>query len=75
MRLAIVLPIYGIAVTVHYVITVHGYGLRTNGQQLTGMKCLVCNIRINLELSDYMETNRNSIVIRGDPNEVFTLNL
>ncbi|GKV10963.1 hypothetical protein SLEP1_g22258 [Rubroshorea leprosula] len=35
----------------------------------------VCDMRTNLEMSDHVESDRNSIVIRNDPNDDFSLNL
>ncbi|GKU93018.1 hypothetical protein SLEP1_g6658 [Rubroshorea leprosula] len=32
-------------------------------------------MRTNLEMSDHVESDRNSIVIRNDPNDDFSLNL
>ncbi|GKU97819.1 hypothetical protein SLEP1_g10903 [Rubroshorea leprosula] len=49
--------------------TVYRHCSRTDGQQLTGIKCLVCDTRTNVEI------DRNSIVIRGNPNDDFSLNL
>ncbi|GKV36725.1 hypothetical protein SLEP1_g44824 [Rubroshorea leprosula] len=34
-----------------------------------------CDMRTNLEMFDHVESDRNSIVIRNDPNDDFSVNL